>query len=173
MSESQPAVDLGSLISAHHAELYGYAYRILGKRDLAEDMTQQTFLQAQAKLAQLRDPASARGWLFSIMRNAIQMTWRQGKRLPVETGEVNLDQLPIDDEPAEFDHERLQAALNELSDEHRLILVLFYFEECSYCEISQRLNLPMGTVMSRLSRAKSQLRTRLLAREELTLRAPR
>lgn len=163
MSQSQPRADLAKLISAHHAELFGYAYRLTGRIEAAEDLTQQTFLQAADKLDSLRDPASARAWLFSILRNAFQMSWRKSQRLPVESGPVDLDQLPADEDLPDIDGEQLQAALNDLSEDHRLILVLFYFDECSYCEIAEQLNLPMGTVMSRLSRAKGQLRARLLA----------
>ena len=76
-------------------------------------------------------------------------------------------ELDIDSVPAEIpseddiDRERLQAAINELSDEFRVVLVMFYFEECSYREIAQSLDVPMGTVMSRLARAKGHLRAKL------------
>ncbi len=61
-----------------------------------------------------------------------------------------------------IDRDELQAALDELPDEFRLVLVSFYFEDCTYKQIAERLELPIGTVMSRLSRAKQYLRTRLL-----------
>lgn len=66
----------------------------------------------------------------------------------------------VDDD---IDRERLQLALDELPDEYRLVVAMFYFEELSYKEIASELELPIGTVMSRLSRAKGRLRHRLLA----------
>jgi RNA polymerase sigma-70 factor (ECF subfamily) len=61
-----------------------------------------------------------------------------------------------------FDVEALQLALNKLPEEQRLVVVGFYFEECSYQELAQRLQIPLGTVMSRLARAKAHLRTLLV-----------
>ena len=60
----------------------------------------------------------------------------------------------------------IQQALDELPEKFRLILVMFYFEDCSYREIAEKLDLPMGTVMSRLARAKGYLRSRLLPADE-------
>jgi len=65
----------------------------------------------------------------------------------------------------EVDRELLQMALDELPDQHRLILVMFYFEELSYKEIARELEVPMGTVMSRLARAKTRLRQRVARHE--------
>jgi len=60
-----------------------------------------------------------------------------------------------------FDSESLQRAIEQLPDDFKLVLVGFYFEECSYKELAERLQLPIGTVMSRLSRAKRYLRSQL------------
>ena len=65
----------------------------------------------------------------------------------------------------EIDRERLQEALNRLPEAFRLVVVMFYFEECSYREIAERLEMPIGTVMSRLARAKGYLRSSMLAAE--------
>jgi RNA polymerase sigma-70 factor (ECF subfamily) len=72
----------------------------------------------------------------------------------------SLGASPID-EASPIDGERLQLALNELPEEFRLVLVMFYFEECTYREIADKLEIPLGTVMSRLSRGKQRLRERL------------
>jgi RNA polymerase sigma-70 factor (ECF subfamily) len=69
---------------------------------------------------------------------------------------------PPDNGSLEIDEEKLQQALIELPDEYRIVLVMFYFEGCSYREIAEQLELPPGTVMSRLARAKAHLRKRLL-----------
>ena len=72
--------------------------------------------------------------------------------------QVEPDWMAAPEAPEEVDSERLQAALSQLPDEHRTIVLMFYMEELSYKEIAEALDVPMGTVMSRLSRAKSRLR---------------
>ena len=164
MSDGAIQADLADLVAAHQAELYRYAYRLSGSQADAEDLTQQTFLVAQAKLGQVREPDSRRAWLFAVLRNA----WLKSRRRPLHSagdGEL-LDRLPSPEMPEDaIDRERLQTAIDELPDEFKLVLLMFYFEACSYQEIAQRLEIPAGTVMSRLSRAKGHLRARLLRAE--------
>jgi len=151
------------LVAEHHAELYRYAYRLSGKQVDAEDLTQHVFLMAQSRGEQLRDGQSVRQWLFAILRNAYLKSVRRRPPTPASSLELEIEDVPeILDEP-DIDRDRLQAALEELPDEFRIVLLMFYFEECSYREIAERLGLPDGTVMSRLSRAKSHLRRKLLA----------
>jgi RNA polymerase sigma-70 factor (ECF subfamily) len=155
-------VDIARLVAEHHAAVYRYAYRLAGAECDAEDLTQQTFLAAQLKLDQLRDPEHGRGWLYAILRNSYLKMRR--KRSPVAAAclELDIDAIPEDvPEASTVDPERLQTALNELPDEFKVVLLLFYFEGCSYREIAEKLSLPAGTVMSRLSRAKGHLRSRL------------
>ena len=152
-----------ALIRQHSAELYRYAYRLTGSLHDAEDLCQQTFLVAHRKLDQVREAQAVRGWLFTVVRHAFLRS--ASKQTPVPMADCTLDLDAVAEAAAEdwkIDSELLQAALGGLSDEYRVILVLFYFEECSYREIALKLELPIGTVMSRLSRAKSQLRSRLL-----------
>ena len=153
---------ISALVEAHYAELYRFAFRLSGSRSDAEDIAQQAFMTAYEKLDQLRDPQFARPWLFAIVRNAFLKTWRQSERhrsLSIEeVGE------PVDrstDEIPELTGEELTALLGELPDEFRIPLVLFYFEDMSYREIAESLEVPVGTIMSRLSRGKTYLRQRL------------
>jgi RNA polymerase sigma-70 factor (ECF subfamily) len=171
MSDDALQAELVDLVAAHQAELYRYAYRLSGSQADAEDLTQQTFLVARAKLGQVRQQDCRRAWLFAVLRNA----WLKSRRRPGPTlGAADLlDQLPspeVADDP--LDRERLQAALNELPDEFKLVLLMFYFEACTYQEIAQRLEIPQGTVMSRLSRAKGHLRAKLLRAEAAERRPP-
>jgi RNA polymerase sigma-70 factor (ECF subfamily) len=143
--------------------VYRYAFRLTGSQADAEDLTQQTFLVAQQKLAQLRQPERAAGWLFAICRTCFLKA--RAKRRP-QDGQVDVTELPAPaPEIGPVDSEQLQAALDELPDETRLILLLFYFEELSYREIARELDIPIGTVMSRLSRGKQRLRQRLAGEE--------
>lgn len=158
--------DIASLVTAHHGELYRYAYRLSGQVADAEDLTQQTFLVAHSKLDQVRSAEACRGWLFTILRNCFLKSVRGAVLTPASKFDLQLDSIP-DEVPDELaiDPERLQRGLDELPAEFRLVLTMFYFEEFSYREIAEQLELPLGTVMSRLSRAKSHLRARLLNQE--------
>lgn len=151
------------LVAAHYASLYRYAYRLSGSPQEAEDLTQETFCQAQNKLGQLRDGERAKAWLFSILRNAFLHRLRsrkQEKCVALESvGEVP-ERLP---EPLpEVDPAQLQQALNELPEAFRTPIILYYFEEFSYKDIAEQMSVPLGTVMSRLARAKAFLRQRLM-----------
>lgn len=163
-----PSDHLGRWVAEHHAPLYRYAYRLTGSVPDAEDLTQQTFLIAQQKRDQVRDQDKARAWLFTILRSCFLKSLR--KKAPLSAGDLEIEielaaTAPFPRE-SEVDGERLQAALNSLPDEFRLVLAMFYFEEYSYKEIAERLEVPMGTVMSRLSRAKKHLRKALLDLED-------
>jgi RNA polymerase sigma-70 factor (ECF subfamily) len=165
-SGSQPSAEVVRWVADHHRAVYSYAFRLTGSVPDAEDLTQQTFLIAHRKTKQVRHKDKVRGWLFTVLRSCFLKLRRKKTPIPAGTLEYDIeaeDRLPID---SEIDGERLQAALNELADEFRIVLAMFYFEECSYKEIAEQLGVPIGTVMSRLARAKSHLRKRLLAMEQ-------
>lgn len=157
---------VASLVEQHYESLYRYAYRLSGAQADAEDLTQEAFCKAQAQLSQLRDPDRAKPWLFSILRNA----YLQRARTDRAHREVSLDAVGdvASDLPAEVPEvgpEQLQGALNELPEGFRTPVILFYFEEMSYRDIAEQMDLPIGTVMSRLARAKAHLRDRLVPAE--------
>jgi RNA polymerase sigma-70 factor (ECF subfamily) len=152
------------LVERYYALLYRYACRLTGSEADAEDLTQQTFLTAQAKWNQLRDEEKAKSWLFTIARNAYLKELRGPTCLPSDA----LDELPgpgQETDDSEFDQEQLQNVLNDLPEEFRSPVVLFYFEEFSYKEIAELMEVPVGTIMSRLARAKTILRQRLTVPE--------
>jgi RNA polymerase sigma-70 factor (ECF subfamily) len=156
----QSAFQLADLVERYYALLYRYAYRLTGCVADAEDLTQQAFLTAYAKWDQLQDESKAKSWLFTIARNA----FLKDLRGPACIATAALDEFPAPAEesfPVEFDGEQLQNALNSLPEEFRSPLILFYFEEFSYKEIAEQMDVPVGTVMSRLARAKAFLRQRL------------
>jgi RNA polymerase sigma-70 factor (ECF subfamily) len=159
MSGTRSRVDLDQLVLEHHQAVYRYGYRLTGSVQDAEDLTQQVFLAAHRKIGQLRNIDKARSWLFAILRN--RFFREQGRRRPVLAADLSLDTdlLPTAPPPEAVDGDRLQQALNQLPDAFRLMVVMFYFEECSYREIAERLDVPIGTVMSRLARAKGYLRS--------------
>lgn len=152
------------LVEAYYSSLYRYAFRLCGAVAEAEDLTQETFFQAQVKLGQLRDEGRVRNWLFAIMRNQYLHRVRGNKK----ESTISLDGLAevaerLPEPLPEIDPERLQGYLNELPETFRTPIILYYFEDFSYRDIAEQMDLPIGTVMSRLARAKSFLRDRLLS----------
>src|SRR5262245_6532468 len=154
---------LHQLIDAHYQALYRYAYRLSGSAADAEDLTQEAFGKALARLPQLRDPDRVKAWLFRILRNAYLHKVRDQKRHRVVPLDAvgDLPERPPEELP-DIDPARLQQALDELDEGFRTPIILFYFEEFSYRDIAEHMDLPIGTVMSRLARAKAYLRSRLL-----------
>jgi RNA polymerase sigma-70 factor (ECF subfamily) len=166
-SANMEECSLTALVGEHHEFIYRYAYRLSGRASDAEDLTQQTFLIAQRKLSHLREASRARSWLGTILRHAfLRSVRRRGAGEKMSVG-FDFDLLPDETSetdpfaPFEFDREELQTALDELPVEFRLVVLMFYYEDCSYREIATRLEMPLGTVMSRLARAKQRLRQRL------------
>jgi RNA polymerase sigma-70 factor, ECF subfamily len=155
-----PAIE--GLIAEHHVLLYRYAYRLCGSAVDADDLTQQTYLIAHEKLHQLRDPSSAKSWLCTILRHAYL---RLQQVQPAMKSLDRQDEHPERESAAAFDEEALQRALEELPEEYRSAVILYYFQELSYKDIARVLEIPLGTVMSRLSRGKAQLKFALESRE--------
>jgi RNA polymerase sigma-70 factor (ECF subfamily) len=151
---------LPDLIEQHYVVLYKYAFRLSGSAADAEDLTQQTFLNAQLRLDQLREPEHVRSWLFTILRNQFLKSVRRKPALP-----LTIEVPAVPEEPfakdVDIDSEQLQAALNDLAEDFRIPIILYYFNEFSYRQIAEQLEIPIGTVMSRLSRGKRWLRDRL------------
>ena len=151
------------LVDDHYLNLYRYGYRLTGSASDAEDLTQETFCKAQMQMSQLRDPNRAKAWLYSILRNAYLHRARSQK----QHRHVSLDQVADMPEALpgplpEVEPQRLQQALDELPEVFRTPVILYYFEEFSYRDIAEQMDLPIGTVMSRLARAKAFLRSRLV-----------
>lgn len=170
MSKDGPAVApvLTRLVAEHHVTVYRYAFRLTGSSADAEDVTQQTFLIAQQKLDQVRDAERVGHWLLAVARNVFLKTRRRSPPLSAANLDIDVNSLPdpatteTNTDEAAIEPEKLQAAIDELPDEFRIPVLMFYFEEASYRDIAEQLDVPPGTVMSRLSRAKSHLRRRLL-----------
>ena len=161
-------------VRQHHRLLYGIAYWWTGSRPDAEELTQEAFFQAYRSRSGLRDIEAVKGWLVGILRNCYAHLNRKGHRrvetsldeMTEEFGELsrlNPDRPDLDQALA------LHQSLESLDERHRLPVVLFYFQDLSYREIAEALELPIGTVMSRLSRAREMLHDRLSTRQKLTI----
>ncbi|HSH96373.1 MAG TPA: RNA polymerase sigma factor [Roseimicrobium sp.] len=155
--------DLDALVEAHYEPLFRMAVSLSGSVTEASDLTQQAFYVAQTKGHQLQDPGRVRGWLSTTVRRLFFQRMRHERRFPkcsLDLVEHELPHASINTASGP-DAELVMQAMGRLSDEYRVPLKLFYLEDRSYKEIAKELGLPIGTVMSRLSRAKAQLREAL------------
>ena len=154
------APDFKQLIDAHYQGLYRFAQSLCRREGLAEDLVQQTFLQWARKGHTLRDADKAKTWLFTTLyREWLAIARREKKHEHVEfEADLHGHMEDVPDEDPVVDSASLQRALDALDEHYRAPLVLFYLRELSYREIAETLDLPIGTVMSRLSRAKDGLR---------------
>ena len=148
--------------------LFGIAYWWTGSRTDAEELTQEAFFQAYRSRSSLREIEAVKGWLVGILRHCYAQMYRKGHsgiEIPLdEVMEKSGGTIDLRSDGADpHDFLALRQALERLDERHRLPLVLFYFQELSYREIAEALELPLGTVMSRLSRAR-QLLHKSLAR---------
>jgi RNA polymerase sigma-70 factor (ECF subfamily) len=151
-----------SLIREHHAALYRYAWRLTGSAADAEDLVQQAFMTAFRKLDQVREPEHVSSWLYAVLRSQFLKGCRKQQPQVAGAIDLNLDHLPERAlPPAKIDSRELQLALDDLPPEYKIVVVMFYFEHASYKQIAAALELPIGTVMSRLARAKERLRAKL------------
>jgi RNA polymerase sigma-70 factor (ECF subfamily) len=153
-----------ALVEAHLNAVHGYALALCRQKDVAEDAAQRTFLKAFQKLHTLQDPLAARAWLLAILRNELAMEWRGRSRL-VALEEPEWAELPGEAPPEEAVDPALLAelprAMDRLADGAKEILLLRYQQELSYDAIATLLEVPLGTVQSRIHRAKLALRTHL------------
>jgi RNA polymerase sigma factor (sigma-70 family) len=143
-----------------------YARALMGNSSAADDLVQDTLERAWKKLSLWRSDCSMRAWLFGIMHNLHIDQRRRHKSniVPIDdnhfsipTRSTQYDNLEVDD---------LTIALQQLSQEHREVLLLVTLEDMSYGEIAVTLGIPTGTVMSRLARAREKLRGILAAGEQ-------
>ena len=151
--------------------LYGYAMVLTRNRSDAEDLVQETCVRAIPALGSLRPDSNLKSWLFTILRNVwLNQLRRQrnGPRIVELDAEENPPEVAgsITDNPhaifvSELDTQRVREAIEQLSTEFREIILLREFEDLSYQEIATLLDCPPGTVMSRLGRARSKLRSLL------------
>ena len=166
--QSPPRLDLGTLFDAHAATVYGYAARRVG-RDLAEDVTSEVFAAAVRSAATF-DPERGTpiAWLMGIATNVLARHWRTEHRHLETLEQVGSDPLTTAKVPA-FDgavidavHARAVASvLAEMPAADRDTLTLFAWADLSYDEIAAALDVPVGTVRSRIARARERVRDRL------------
>ena len=156
--------DLERLAEDYYASLYRFALALARRESDAADLTQQTFYLWAAKGHQLRDPSKAKTWLFTSLYRASLAQKRREVRFAESEADIALASTPVPVSLVnKLDGATAQQALLAMPEKYRAPLSLFYLREHSYREIAEILDLPLGTVMSRISRGKSALRKLLLA----------
>ena len=159
----------GQLVQKYQDRLFNTLVHVTGCHEEAEDVAQETFVQAFLKLSSFQHRASVYTWMYRIAFN-LWITRRRRKRPEVSveqlcelSGEEPTDgaEGPLQRLEGEERARQIQLAIGELSEEHRSILVLREMEGCCYETISEILELPVGTVRSRLHRARVHLKQRL------------
>ena len=150
-------MDSGAIL-AEIPRLRRYARALLGDRAAADDLVQDTLERAWSRLHQWRAGSDMRAWLFGIMHN---LRVDQIRRPRLSTQSIDADEFELPTRPTQTDAlelRDLESALGHLADEQREILLLVALEEMSYADIASTLGIPIGTVMSRLSRGRERLR---------------
>lgn len=160
-------IDFEQLVARHYENLFRFALSLSRSEDRACDLTQQTFYLWAAKGHQLRDKSKVKSWLFTTLHREFLGGRRRETRFPHHSTEAVEHELPVTSATVvkDLDGHSAMAALQEVDEIYREPLTLFYLDELSYAEIAETLDIPIGTVMSRLSRGKAQLRN-LLAVEK-------
>jgi len=154
------------VVRRYQRRVYGVAMRILRRHDVADDVTQETFLRAYQKLESFDTERPFGPWVCRIAANLAISHLRSPVSREEELGEGSAEEpaplaSPLDAVLESEARERLEAALESLPPEQRAVFVLRSVEEMSYRDIAQALEIPIGSVMSRLSRAREKLRTAL------------
>ncbi|MES2438992.1 MAG: RNA polymerase sigma factor [Verrucomicrobiota bacterium] len=158
--------EFAELVDAHYQALFRFGMSLTRDVDRASDLVQETFCIWAAKNEQLRDRSKAKTWLFTTLHREFLTQRRRASRFSDEPlDEATAEAVVSSQEDAErqMDGHRAMELLGSLDETYRAPIALFYLQQHSYKEIAQILDLPIGTVMSRLSRGKEMLRKRMTA----------
>ena len=163
-SETQLQQQFEECVQQCADSLYRVAYRLTGNRTLALELVQETYLNAWKSLPNLKDSNKMRSWLFAIMRNQFSKLLHKEKRNAQTIQQLST--IPTSsDKPDNDTTDRVQTALQTLDDIHRLPVLLVSLEGMSVDEAAGILDVPRGTVLSRLHRGRAKLKE-ILSRDD-------
>jgi RNA polymerase sigma factor (sigma-70 family) len=160
--QSEP--DFQSLVDLHYGPLYRFAMSLTRAESDAGDLVQQTFLTWATKGRQLQDPSKAKAWLFTTLHRAFLESRRRITRFPhLEISEAEAELPNVDlDLVSRLDAQEVLELLGRVDEQFQAAVALFYLEDYSYNEIAEILEVPLGTVKSRVARGLSQLKALVL-----------
>jgi RNA polymerase sigma factor (sigma-70 family) len=147
------------LVNNYYRDLYRFGFSLTGSEADASDLTQETFYVWANKRHQLRDPARVKAWLFTTLHRQFLQRRRHETRFKGEPIDESSPEMPAiaADCVNRIDASTLLTFLGQLDETYRAPLVLYYLEDFSYSQIAEALQIPLGTVQSRIARAKLKL----------------
>ena len=154
------------LVDAHYQALFRFAMSLTRDTNAASDLVQETFCIWAAKGGQLKDRTKAKTWLFTTLHREFLSQRRRASRFsdePINEEAATAVASSQEDAERQMDGQRALELLGSLEETYRAPIALFYLQQHSYKEIAEILDVPIGTVMSRLSRGKEMLRRRMTA----------
>jgi len=162
----QGDLDFQQLVDVHYGPLYRFAMSLIRNESQAGDLVQDTFLTWASKGHQLRDRTKVKAWLFTTLHRRFLESQRRMVRFPhVEISEVADDLPHVDPELVDhLDAQSIVRLLSEVDAQFQAAVSLFYLEDYSYNEIAEILDVPLGTVKSRIARGLAQLKALVLKR---------
>lgn len=160
------AWDFEGLVARFYEPLYQFAFSLTRSEADACDLTQQTFYVWATKGHQLRDSDKVKTWLFTTLHRQFLESRRRQNRFPHQDLEASEFELPIVEPHAfsQLDTAKVLTSLARVDESFQAPVALFYLQDCSYKQIADILDLPLGTVKSRISRGIGQLQ-KLLAKD--------
>ncbi len=161
-------VAFDSLVDFISPRLFNYAFRLLGNRDDADDITMEALMRIYNALPRYKWDNPINTWMFQIIKNLCYDHMKKNNRKPLSFSEITAEDgdepefVDLNSNPADIvlksaDAEIIHKAINELSPDAREVLTMFDIQGMSYLEIADILNLNMGTIKSRLNRARHTL----------------
>ncbi len=158
------STEVERLVNAHYEKLYRFALSLARNEAEAADLTQQTYFILAAKGGQLRDLAKAKSWLFTTLyREFLKLRRHTNRHTDIESDEFrDAEFFTVDANAASRANASLvMNALGRIREVFRVPVALYYIDDLNYREIAEVLDVPIGTVMSRLSRGREELRAEL------------
>jgi RNA polymerase sigma factor (sigma-70 family) len=161
------SLDFESLVGRYYSSLYKFAYSLTQAEADACDLTQQTFYVWATKGHQLRDQSKVKTWLFTTLHREFLESRRRHTRFPhFELSQMDTELPTVSAATVnQLDSKAVLHGLAQVDDVYRAPLSLFYLKDCSYKEIAEILEVPMGTVKSRIARGIAQLHSILTGAE--------
>src|SRR6266446_1330102 len=155
MSAAEPNFE--ELVNRYYRDLYQFGYSLTRSEADAADLTQQTFYIWANKGHQLWEAGNVKRWLLTTLHREFLQQRRRQQRFTEEPLEDAIEQTYDTSDISRTDVETMLDSLNYIHESYRTALVLYYLEDLAYKEIAEVLEIPVGTVQSRIARGKSQL----------------